>query len=86
MNDQPENIKAFPSDRIGHVGMSLRDYFAIHVQLPTGGIQEWQAREIMGLEPLRAGDSNYYPPGWWEQAEARYRYNCADAMLAERVK
>ena len=88
MNDEPENPPAFPSGGSAYIcpGMKLRDYFAIRVQLPKGGIPEWQARKIMGLEPLNPGFVGCYPLGFWQQVEARYRFICADAMLEERMK
>lgn len=59
-----------------HDGMSLRDYFAIHADVP------WNA----AIETLKLRGNDY--PTIHELAEyrAKLKYAEADAMLAERSK
>lgn len=89
---------AFPDDR-SQVGMSLRDYFAIHCDQPgeaeillEAGLQRGKNFRVsigegVGVKELTFGE-------WWDtvtqsrrfELYARVRFKMADAMLAEREK
>lgn len=72
------------------LGMSLRDFFAAKAALEE--MTTFQAKGVMGEKPPQ------WPPytdttdfaaclecvKWWAEAEARFRYIVADAMLRAR--
>lgn len=84
-------VPAFPSgdgENAGsehHVnGMSLREWFAGNIQLDAAGISVNQAQALMGEKAPDWSvdmDKNLECIKWWVEAEARYRYTLADAML-----
>ena len=63
-----------------HLGMTLRDYFAVHSAFEAD-IPEELATELMGCDQPTTGVDNVR---WWAEVAARYRYLCADAMLKAR--
>lgn len=65
-------------------GMSLRDYFAANLKLDE--IQAYLAEGIMGSQcPVRNDETEALEIiNWWAEAEAKYRYLQADAMLKAR--
>ena len=81
---------AFPShgsmEEVVCSGMSLRDYFATTLKLDD--IQVYLAEGIMGSQcPVRNDETQAREIiNWWTEAEAKYRYLQADAMLKERYK
>jgi hypothetical protein len=89
--DQPENPPAFPSVEthpsydmpMHYFGMTLRDYFAIHMAIDSeAGFPTEFAERLMG-EKMSMGEDHH---DWLLSAEAKYRYAFADAMLRERGK
>jgi hypothetical protein len=70
MMEDMEDKAAFPSDRYGEIGMTLRDYFA--------------AKAMQAL--LRSWTANRHDDGEWvgDALLARESYVIADAMLKAR--
>lgn len=64
-------------------GMTLRDYFAIHV--PTDSLAIPQTIETCA-EFLGIPQDDYLGRKHYPMVEAKARYQFADAMLAERAK
>jgi len=93
-----ENPPAFPRDHrhLGHNGMTLRDYFAVHADQPgVSEIVSMAGGETDGFYVMfSAGGTKYKFTEWWNglpledrlELSARVRYAMADAMLAERAK
>lgn len=83
---------AFPTNGPDHgvygAGMTLRDYFAAHVQVDITCIHVDLARKLTGREfPDPDKQSDWTPLAaskFWADAEAAYRYMRADAMLRAR--
>jgi len=65
-------------------GMSLRDWFAAHWTVDAEAISVAVAEELMGSIMPNGVGSLSARIKWFAEAEARYRYLCADAMLAAR--
>lgn len=62
--------------QISSAGMSLRDYFAVHIEFPVS--------EIVKTFEAHTGETPTYTQ--LAEAIAHLRYLLADAMLAERLK
>ena len=65
-------------------GMSLRDWFAGQQNLLDGDVSQSMAEALMGEKHPASDVSVLGRVKWWAEAEARYKYLCADAMLAAR--
>lgn len=67
-------------------GMSLRDYFAAKADPGLEGISVRTAKELMGSDPPGSGADREHLENirWWMEAEARWSYMKADAMLKAR--
>lgn len=66
-------------------GMGLRDYFAATAKIGPDGVPATYAAVLMGEQcPNSQATSIEHCMSWWAQAEAKYRYHIADAMLAAR--
>lgn len=80
----PDSFKII---REGEAGMTLRDYFATHMDnrdyFGNDGLSDSIAKLIMGCEPPKDALENL---NYWLEAMAKFRYKYADAMLAERSK
>lgn len=63
-----------------HDGASLRDYFAAKSKCDE--LSRSDAQLIMGSAPPEADSIQHII--WWADAEAKYKYILADAMLAAR--
>lgn len=75
-------IAGFPEHGLScHCGMSLRDYFAAHES--SWPSKEWLLGQYGDQKIVFAWD---LPPHLQMEALARWRYQYADAMLAERAK
>ena len=75
-----------PTDRAID-GMTLRDYFAANITVPED--LGWGADGLMGGPPPNWSSKGDYEQSlkcvaWWAEAEAKYRYMRADAMLKAR--
>lgn len=91
MSKLDDSGPAFPADSFAaqHApGMSLRDWFAGQAPLPSRGLSESWACALMGEDesPGFSEEDGLHCIRWWAEAEARYRYLHADAMLSERAK
>lgn len=87
---------AFPSshtdanskEAVWHPGMTVRDQFAMHEPVPTSEELTIElAEHLMGSKlPSRLwGKATPVQVAiWWAEADARYRYMRADAMLKAR--
>lgn len=79
---------AFPTVA-GHTvyshGMLLRDWFASQERLGENDVTISMAEKLMG-EKVPTGEYGIATMQWWAEAEARYKYLRADAMLAAREK
>jgi hypothetical protein len=76
MMEDMEDKAAFPSDRYGEIGMTLRDYFASKA-LPIAYSHFSRDLEDRG--------SNYYDAKWADhKLWAECAYELADAMLKAR--
>lgn len=70
-------------------GMSLRDYFAAHVQPPAEIARTWG--ELMVRPYPKSEDGERDAPWgidvivWWQDVDAAWRYAQADAMLRARA-
>jgi hypothetical protein len=70
----------------GDPGMSLRDWFATHERLEVDTVTPELAAVLMG-EPGPTGAMPILRRAmWWAEAEARYKYLRADAMLKVRAE
>ncbi len=67
----------------GHIGMSLRDWFAGHYEPPANEIES--ACELLFPHSVPTGEAKW-PMLCKRQARAKLRYMEADDMLAEREK
>lgn len=71
-------------------GMSLRDYFAATLVIDPEEPGKGRAMVLMKSAPPVATtekpDASMEQMLWWMEAEARYRYAKADAMLKARGK
>lgn len=70
-------------------GMSLRDYFAAAIVVHLDEPSPFVARCLMNSEPPQWSTERDYEQSakcfaWWAEAEARFRYARADAMLRAR--
>lgn len=87
MSKQNDGGPAFPACNEAWnndtMGMSLRDYFATHLQMHPDAIGPRTAEAVMG-EPLPVEKDPLTLLKWWANAEARLRYIHADAMLRAR--
>lgn len=91
--EQKDGGPAFPEFRprygdyseVRQRGMTLRDYFAaIPLELGTEGLSKESAEVLMG-EPMPKYSTETGWGAimkWWLDAESKYRYLRADAMLA----
>lgn len=71
----------------GAPGVALRDYFATNINL-VEEVTRPLAVTLNGSDmPSGEGEEAEFARfGWYAQAEARYRYMLADAMLKERAR
>ncbi len=68
-------------------GMTLRDYFAAKALPWSVETESEMVEREFSMPPCPDGDTN--PSGfrkWWMEADAKYKYAQADAMLKERVR
>ena len=80
INDEP----AFPWGNDVRGGMSLRDYFAVHVSITRDNLQSDLMKFVLNDTP--PPPMTYKAALWDIEAEARIRYLKADAMLAARME
>jgi hypothetical protein len=70
---------------IGDVrGMTLRDWFAGQEQIGEDTVTPELGAALMGESVPTGGISVLARAKWWAEAEARYKYMRADAMLEAR--
>jgi hypothetical protein len=67
-------------------GMSLRDYFAVHVQTDSDEVGVRYAEAIVGRAMPDFAADPIANSTFWADYRARMRYIEADAMLAAQIK
>lgn len=65
-------------------GIDLRDYAAVHMDLNEEDVSVSRAYTLMGCRPPDCAANPEAALQYWLDAEARYRYLRADAMLRAR--
>ena len=71
----------------GGQGMTLRDYFAAEEVIVEGEMTAALAEALMSSDIPKSDGSNIQIIAlyrWWAEAESRYKFMRADAMLAAR--
>lgn len=88
-----EDERAFPvtmedgrGQSMTNLGMTLRDYFAIHATHVTDEVGIGYAERVVGRDMPRFESDPLGNSAFWAAYRSRMRYIEADAMLAERAK